>query len=129
VHKMRHRTADALIRYIGRDGQMPGRFDKNWSPIVKWSCLTGMAQISIVWQRLFKIMGEKKYKDAAEKVNNFLKKTQDISSKNPGIRGGIKGSYPVNGDYGKYRVLNWATKWSIDALMLEKYRNSCLSVY
>jgi uncharacterized protein YyaL (SSP411 family) len=123
------RTLDALLSHVSEDGRMPGRFDKGWNSTVRWSCLTGMAQISIIWERLFKTTGEKKYKNASERVNNFLKRTQDISSKNPGIRGGIKGSYPVNGDYGKYRVLNWATKFFIDALMLEEYSNSSLSVY
>lgn len=115
------RTSDELIKHISEDGNMPGRFDCNWRPFVKWSCLTGMAQMSIIWNKLYKKTGNIKYQEAFKKVNNFLKKTQDITSSNPGIRGGIKGSYAINGQYCSYRILNWATKFFIDALMLEEY--------
>jgi hypothetical protein len=115
------RTSDELIKHISKNGRMPGRFDHNWQPSVKWSCLTGMAQMSIVWSKLFKYTGKTDYKKAYEKVNHFLKRTQDITINNPGIKGGIKGSYPINGGYCPYRILNWATKFFIDALLLEEY--------
>lgn len=115
------RTYDELVKQISADGRMPGRFDSNWMPAAKWCCLTGMAQSSIVWRKLYAITGSERYKSSSEKVNNFLKKTQDMSSGNPGIRGGIKGSYPANGEYGKYRILNWATKFFIDALLMEEH--------
>jgi len=50
-------------------------------------------------------------------VLGFLKGTQNRRSREPGVRGGIKGSWPVGGDYGAYEVLNWATKFFADALM------------
>jgi len=50
-------------------------------------------------------------------VLRFLKRTQNRHSREPGVRGGIKGSWPVGGDYGAYEVLNWATKFFADALM------------
>lgn len=115
------RTSGELIRKIENDGRMPGRFDREWNGTVKWSCLTGMAQMSIVWQRLHRLTGDIVYKDAALKVNGFLKSKQDISGGNGGIRGGVKGSFPVNGQYGKYRLLNWAAKFFLDALLLEMY--------
>ena len=31
------------------------------------------------------------------------------------IRGGVKGSQPIGGDYGKWQYLNWACKFTIDA--------------
>ena len=33
----------------------------------------------------------------------------------PDIVGGVKGAFPVSGDYGRYEYLNWAAKFSIDA--------------
>src|SRR5437899_2290286 len=50
-------------------------------------------------------------------VLRFLKRTQNRHTREPGVRGGIKGSWPVGGDYGAYEVLNWATKFFADALM------------
>ena len=37
----------------------------------------------------------------------------------PELRGGVKGSFPVDGDYGRYQLLNWAAKFAIDANILE----------
>ena len=36
-----------------------------------------------------------------------------------GIRGGVKGSHPVDGGYGPFEYLNWAAKFSIDANLIE----------
>jgi hypothetical protein len=35
-------------------------------------------------------------------------------------RGGVKGSFPVDGNYGKFEYLSWASKFLIDSLMLEQ---------
>ncbi|MFC1826938.1 hypothetical protein ACFLZQ_03290 [Thermodesulfobacteriota bacterium] len=123
------RTSDALMQHVDEQGRMPGRFNQSWNPAAKWSCLTGMAQTSIVWQKLDLISGNHKYSEASAKVNNFLKSTQAINADNVGIRGGIRGSYPISGEYGKYRTLNWATKFFIDALLLNEFPNVSLSLY
>lgn len=113
------KTADKLVTLLRKDGSLAGRYDQEWNAAVKWSCLTGNAQTSIVFLKLYKLTKNTKYLYAAKKMNNYLKSVQDISSNNPGIRGGIKGSYPLFGEYGKYQYLNWAAKFFIDALLLE----------
>jgi uncharacterized protein YyaL (SSP411 family) len=115
------RTAEELLKHVGSDGRMPGRFDDHWHPAAGWACLTGMAQASIVWQRLDRLDHKTRYSDAVRRVHMFLKRTQDLKTKNPGIRGGIRGSFPVNGRYLRYKVPNWAAKFYIDALLLEEY--------
>ena len=35
-------------------------------------------------------------------------------------RGGIKGTFPVNGQYNAYQYPNWACKFFIDSNMLER---------
>ena len=37
----------------------------------------------------------------------------------PDIVGGVKGSFPINGDYGRFEYLNWAAKFFVDANLLE----------
>ena len=74
---------------------------------------------AIVWFRLFEITGDKKYFDAATRMNRYLSSTQDLTSRDPGIRGGIKGAQPIWGAYGEYEYLNWAVKFFADALLLE----------
>jgi hypothetical protein len=102
------------------DGAIPGRLDSQWQSRAKWTCLTGNAQISLLWLRLFQLTGTAAYLSAAQKLNTFLQSTQDIETKNANIRGAIKGSDPINGLYAPYQYLNWATKFYIDALLLQE---------
>lgn len=111
------RAAKALVAAVRPDGWMPGRYRPDWSPAVRWSCLTGQAQMANNWMRLAVIAGDSKWLEPVPAVLRFLKRTQNRHSAEPGVRGGIKGSWPVGGDYGAYEVLNWATKFFADALM------------
>lgn len=113
------RTSEELLKQVSNEGRMPGRYTADWTPGSKWSCLTGMAQSAIVWQRLNHLCGDKRFLKAASDVNSFLMRTQDISTADPGVRGGIKGSFPINGGYGTYRMLNWAAKFFLDSMLLE----------
>jgi uncharacterized protein YyaL (SSP411 family) len=111
------RAAAALAAAAREDGWMAGRFDRDWRPAAAWSCLTGEAQMANNWMRLFHITGERSWLDPVSRVLGFVKRTQNRSSGNAGLRGGIKGSSPVSGEYGRYEVLNWATKFFTDALV------------
>ena len=113
------RPADALLDHQRSDGSLAGRFDARWRPASRWSCLTGDAQTAIVWLRLLEVTGDSRYREPARRLIRFLKTTQDLRNADLGIRGGIKGSHPVWGDYGAYEYLNWAAKFFADALMLE----------
>lgn len=96
---------------------MAGRFGRGWVPAASWSCLTGQAQMVNVWLRLHEHTGETTWLHPVEQVLAFLKSTQNRSSAVDGLRGGIKGSHPVDGAYGRCEVLSWATKFFVDALM------------
>lgn len=117
-------AADALLDRIRPDGSLSACFDRNWNPAARFSCLTGDAQISIIWLKLEKLTGEKKYRQAAERTLRYLMKVQDLEHPNPGVRGGIRGSYPIWGWYGSYEWLNWACKFFADGLMLLKGKES-----
>lgn len=112
-------SADALLDRVRPDGSLAGRFDCNWQGTVPWSCLTGDAQLAGVWLTLAKMTGVSRYREAARQVLQFLKATQNCISPDGGLRGGIKGSHPFDGEYGRFEVLNWATKFYIDALLLD----------
>jgi len=114
------RVADQIIERIQDDGCLSGQFDRNWVAKTSWSCLTGNAQLAALTLRLYAHIGEIKYRSAAHKLLDFLKRTQNCISDDPGLRGGVKGSYPFDGGYGCNELLNWATKFFIDALLLEE---------
>jgi len=111
------RAARPLVAAVRGDGWMPGRYRSDWSAAVRWSCLTGQAQMANNWIRLAEITGDPQWVEPVPAVLGFLKRTQNRHSAEPGVRGGIKGAWPVGGDYGAYEVLNWATKFFADALM------------
>jgi hypothetical protein len=112
------RTLGALLNCQRSDGGIPGRLRSDWSSKENWDCLTGDAQVAVCWLRAYAITGEKKYKDSARKAIEFVKHSQNLEHTNPGIRGGVKGSFPFDGPYGQYETLNWAAKFFCDALMM-----------
>lgn len=112
------KALDSLIKCQKKDGRIAGRLDKNWAPKADWDCLTGDAQAAIAWLRAYAITGKQEYKDAARRTIDFIKRTQNLEHPNPGIRGGVKGSFPFDGEYGQFEMLNWAAKFFCDALMM-----------
>jgi Prenyltransferase and squalene oxidase repeat len=114
------RLADAELRIMGSDGFIPGRQRADFSAPVRWCCLTGSAQTSIVWGELFLRTGDSKYRQAVELVNRYLMSRHDIRNSDPRLRGGLAGSWPVWGEYGRLMVLNWATKFLVDALRIQQ---------
>ena len=52
-------------------------------------------------------------------ANRYVRRTVKVNGR-PETRGGVKGSFPVSGDYGPYEFVNWACKFSVDSNLLEK---------
>ena len=108
------RTARPLTKCIDQEGRLPARLDSNWRPAAAYTCLTGTAQIAYCWMMLYELTGEGTYLLAARRANSFVRRTI-LTAVHPGIDGGVRGSFPINGDYGRYQFLNWAAKFTIDA--------------
>lgn len=112
--------ADAQLGVMRTDGFIPGRQRDDFSAAANWCCLTGSAQMSIVWSELYLLTHEEKYRTATRQVNRYLMARHDIRNSDRRLRGGVPGSWPVWGDYGRLWILNWATKFLVDALSLEQ---------
>lgn len=112
------KTADGLKSALLPNGSLPGRLNADWQAAVNWVCITGSSQISHCWLQLFNITGEESYREAAIRTNAWVRRTIDVEGE-PEVRGGVKGSHPVDGEYGRFEYLNWAAKFTIDANMLE----------
>lgn len=113
------RTADQLVARIQPSGYLPGRFYADWQPGAGSSCLTGSAQIAIVLYRLYEVTNEHRYAQAADKLVNYLKALQRLDCEDPGVNGAIAGSFPLFGGYMRGGYPNWATKYFLDALLLQ----------
>jgi hypothetical protein len=101
------------------DGSIPGRLDRDWNAAADWICITGNCQMSLNWLRMQQLGITDEFKGPAIASNRFVMGLQDRAHPNPGIRGGIKGSHPIGGEYMRFRYPNWAAKFFMDALMLE----------
>ena len=112
------RTADGLLAAMRDDGYLPGRLAADWSAAADWACLTGTAQIAHCWLMLFKLTGRQEYRQAAGLACRFLRRTVHLDGPLD-QRGGVKGSFPVNGAYGRFQYLSWGAKFLADVLMLE----------
>lgn len=113
-------SALRLLERFKKKVFLPARFNSNWESKDNFSCLTGDAQISIIWLRLYQIFKEKKFLTNALQINRYLKSKQVNSKFNKNIDGAIPGSDPIWGNYSRYKFPNWAAKFFCDALILEK---------
>jgi hypothetical protein len=113
------RVARAVAQSQCRDGALPGRLDSGWCAASRWTCVTGNAQMAIIWQRLAKETGEQSWLPAAESAIRFNLSIQNLTATDAGVRGGMPGSHPQSGGYMKNRYPNWAAKFFMDALMLQ----------
>jgi hypothetical protein len=66
---------------------------------------------------MYRGSGNSAYFEAARRLLGFVCWTQEIKSKVAMLSGGISGSYPFSGEYGRWCMLNWATKFFADSLM------------
>ncbi|MBL4684333.1 MAG: hypothetical protein JKY37_07070 [Nannocystaceae bacterium] len=112
--------ADAMVSRMGRDGFIPGQIAVDGRPAARYCCLTGNAQIAIVWAKLFEATGEQRYRHAAVQACQYVMSAQDIASNDDDIRGAIKGSHPIWGKYSRFTYPNWAAKFFLDALLLTR---------
>lgn len=107
-----------LLAAIEPDGRLPGRLDAQWRGAADYVCLTGSAQIAHCLFLLHGITGESSYWRKGQQLMSYVRRTIALDGPE-NQRGGIKGSFPVNGDYGQWEYLNWAAKFFIDAQLLE----------
>lgn len=108
------RTADGLLPAVAVGGYLPGRLNSLWRGAVDWVCLTGSAQIAHCLLLLARETGSAAYADKARTLNAYVRRTIDLAG-DADLIGGVKGSFPVHGDYGRYQYLNWACKFTIDS--------------
>jgi hypothetical protein len=112
------RTADGILPAVDPKGFLAGRLDHRWQASAEYVCLTGSAQIGHCMLLLYAITGSASYLSAGKRLNANVRRTVALDGA-PGVRGGVKGSFPVEGKYGSFEYLNWAAKFCIDTNLLE----------
>lgn len=119
------RGAYPLLKYFLNNNFLPGTFDEHWHSNDNYTCLTGNAQISLVWLELYRLTQEPIFLSAAQRMNAKLQAIQITSGSLDSVRGAIPGSWPIWGEliankgYCRLAYLNWATKFFADSLLTE----------
>ena len=114
------RAAYAALRRLELSRRLPGVLDYRWRPLSSYDCLTGNAQMALIWLHLYEERGDPRLLSAALKAIDIVKSAQIIDGEYAGVTGGIAGSQPVWGGYIQDAFPNWAAKYFIDALLAKQ---------
>ena len=93
------KAADAVMCRVSPSGLLLGRFDDRWRPRVRWSCLTGCAQMGVIMMKLYTDTGDERYADTASRLTDFLIYVQRLNAVGQNRSGALPGSYPIWGTY------------------------------
>jgi folate-dependent phosphoribosylglycinamide formyltransferase PurN len=113
-------AAAAIARRLELSRRLPGLLDPQWRAAASWTCLTGNAQMALVWLKLHELDGDPRWVNAAVKALDHVKRAQPMTHRDPGIRGGIPGSDPAWGEYLRLALPNWSAKFFIDAMYAKR---------
>ena len=109
-----------LLRKYELKKKLSGAYYEDLKSIDWYRCITGEAQLAIIWLKIFKFNNDIRFLNSATKLIDSISKTQIKRSGLIFKKGGVLGSYPFYGRYISFRQPNWATKFYIDALILEQ---------
>jgi hypothetical protein len=114
------RAAERIVSVYGTKRCLASEIGENWEFLARHLCLTGYAQLAIVFFRLYSLDGDKRFLNIGLNLLDHVAATQNVTSPEKPYYGGIKGSFPIYGRYAPLQYPNWATKFFIDALLAKQ---------
>lgn len=118
--QMAQDLGEKFLRLFEIKKYLAGAYYEDYTEIKWYRCLTGEAQMSIIWLKLFDITDDVRYLNGASKLLDQMAGAQTIRNGLLVKKGGFTGSKPIWGRYIAFRQPNWAAKFFIDALILEE---------
>ena len=112
-----NKAALGVLGTLDRLSWIPGVLDHAWRSKANSTCLTGCAQMALVWMDLYEKFGDEQCLLGARKAIDIVKRGQLMDSENPALHGAIPGSDPLWGWYNDGIMPNWAAKFFIDAIL------------
>lgn len=119
-----NQAAAVLNDLYKKDNTLWGTYTESWTPDKSFKCLTGMVQMAICYYKLYTINHSQEYASIFAALNRQVQELTVVSDEK-GLNGGIRGSFPVWGSYSRMNFPNWAAKFYLDALFLEKEMCGC----
>ena len=114
------RAAVALRDRFKAEGWLAAEIGPDWEFKSRHVCLTGCAQLAIIFYRLAMLTDDQSYIGPAEQLVAQVAATQNTKKRLAVDYGGVAGSYPIYGAYAPLQYPNWATKFMVDALLVRK---------
>ncbi len=111
-------AAGALRGVRERVGYLPGRFACGWRPAAKWRCVTGDAQMGLIWAMLGNATGDERWMGAARAMADSVRGCVRTVADWPEISGGVPGSAPTWAEYDAHAYPTHAAKFALDLFAL-----------
>jgi uncharacterized protein YyaL (SSP411 family) len=111
--------AEHFLNIFNEHGKLSGAYYEDFKPVNWYRCLTGESQMAIIWLKLFNETNDLKWYTASTKLLDSICLTQPMNDSFLLKKGGLPGSKPFYGRYISFRQPNWASKFFIDAILLE----------
>src|SRR5262249_11746087 len=103
---------------------LPAAVDADWRGVGRSACVTGCAQMALVWFRLARAINDASVASAARRLLEQVKSWQFLRGRDPETIGALPGSMPIWGSYEPFRWPNWGVKFFCDALLAAADRPS-----
>lgn len=113
------KAAREVANTLSQDGWLAGTYNAHWQKTANYSCLTGVAQMSLNWTRLAQDCNAPELREPAQRAIDYVKRNHNTQTANVIVRGAVAGSAPIWGDYSRFEFPNWAAKFFADALMMD----------
>lgn len=110
------KAAESVSEYVEDNGFLPGRIGEGGTPDMRFCCLTGNAQMAIIWLKMGRLYNAPQLFNAGTRALDYVLETQNITTRYKNIKGAVKGSMPIWGRYTPLAYPNWAAKFLIDAI-------------
>ncbi|MFU2485961.1 hypothetical protein [Thauera sp. WH-1] len=112
-------AARGIMAVQREDGWLAGTYADGWVAHGSYACVTGVAQMALCWLRLAQLTGDERFRSAAQRAIDYVKRTQRLDDEDEVVRGAIPGSAPIWGAYSRFEFPNWAAKFFADALIMD----------
>ncbi len=115
-------ASSRLLEEFESTGTLYGEYKEGFKPVDRgFLCVTGTAQIAGCFLKAFSLTNDSRYFQAASSLIDEVKSIQNLWADDPMIYGSFPGSFPIWKRYQRWRLVTWAAKFFVDAL-LEKRR-------
>ena len=113
-------AAGAVARSLELDRGLAGVLDDRWRSQPCPACLSGTAEMSLLWLRLYEREGDSRLLNAALKAIDAVKRAQPMFNPSSSILGGVPGSDPIWGPWHAMALASDAAEPFVEALLAKR---------